>query len=157
MRGINKVMLIGGVGKDPEVRYTPSGAPVASLSLATDDSYKDRNTGEQVKVTDWHNIVVFGKLAEIVQQYVKKGSRLYVEGKQKTRKWQDRDSGQNRYITEVVVDINGTLQMLDSRTDGNPQRSQPANDNAPQQPQSQPQADAGDSGQYGNWNPDHPF
>jgi single-strand DNA-binding protein len=118
MRGINKVILIGNVGQDPEIRFTPSGSPVASLSLATDDSYKDRQTGQMVSVVDWHKVVVFGKLAEIVQNYVKAGSKLYVEGKQKTRKWQDKD-GNDRSTTEVVLDIKGTLQMMDPRVDDN--------------------------------------
>lgn len=151
MRGINKVMLIGGVGQDPEIRFTPSGAPVASLSLATDDSYKDRNTGQMIKVTDWHNIVVFGKLAEVVQQYVKKGSKLYVEGKQKTRKWQDKN-GQDRYTTEVVVNIEGTIQMLDSRSVDNTRAPAVANGQ-----QAEPQARSGNSDEFGNWDPDHPF
>jgi len=158
MRGINKVILIGNVGQDPEIRFTPSGSPVASLSLATDDSYKDRQTGQMVSVVDWHKVVVFGKLAEIVQNYVKAGSKLYVEGKQKTRKWQDKD-GNDRSTTEVVLDIKGTLQMMDPRVDDNTSsKSQPNGSSQPQQPSSNPPAANAVYGQgSNNWDSDHPF
>jgi len=116
-RGVNKVILIGNLGADPEVRYMPSGEAVANVSLATSESWKDRNTGETQERTEWHRVVFFGKLAEIVKQYVHKGSKLYVEGKLRTRKWQGQD-GQDRYTTEVVVAFNGTMQMLDSRSGG---------------------------------------
>jgi len=116
-RGVNKVILIGNLGADPEVRYMPSGDAVANVSLATSESWKDRNTGETQERTEWHRVVFFGKLAEIVKQYVHKGSKIYVEGKLRTRKWQGQD-GQDRYTTEVVVDFNGTMQMLDSRGGG---------------------------------------
>ncbi|WP_369600969.1 single-stranded DNA-binding protein [Hahella sp. SMD15-11] len=115
-RGLNKVMLIGNLGADPEVRYTQSGAAVANLRIATDESYRDRNTGQMVPKTEWHQVVIFGKLAEIAAQYLKKGSKVYLEGKLQTRQWQDQ-SGQNRYTTEVVVDINGSMLMLDGRGD----------------------------------------
>lgn len=110
-RGVNKVILIGNLGQDPETRYTANGNPVTNISIATDDSYKDRNSGQMVPVTDWHKVVLFNKIAEIAGQYLRKGSKVYIEGKQKTRKWQDQN-GQDRYSTEVVVDINGTMQML---------------------------------------------
>ncbi len=113
-RGINKVILIGNLGADPETRYMPNGNAVANVSLATSDSWKDKNTGEQRERTEWHRVVFFGKLAEIVGQYLKKGSKVYVEGRLQTRKWQGQD-GQDRYTTEVVVDQGGTMQMLDSR------------------------------------------
>jgi len=116
-RGVNKVILIGNLGADPEVRYMPSGDAVANVRLATSESWKDRNTGETQERTEWHRVVFFGKLAEIVKQYVHKGSKIYVEGKLRTRKWQGQD-GQDRYSTEVVVDFNGTMQMLDSRGGG---------------------------------------
>jgi len=116
-RGVNKVILIGNLGADPEVRYMPNGDAVANVSLATSESWKDRNTGETQERTEWHRVVFFGKLAEIVKQYVHKGFKLYVEGKLRTRKWQGQD-GQDRYTTEVVVDFNGTMQMLDSRGGG---------------------------------------
>ena len=113
-RGVNKVILIGNLGNDPDVRFTGQGAAVANLSLATSEAWKDKNTGQQQEKTEWHRVVIFGKLAEISQQYLKKGSKVYIEGKLQTRKWQGQD-GQDRYTTEVVVDpFNGQLQMLDS-------------------------------------------
>ncbi|MBK5966733.1 single-stranded DNA-binding protein [Thiocystis minor] len=114
MAGVNKVILIGNLGADPEVRQLPSGDAVANVRLATSESWKDKNTGEKQERTEWHSVVFFGKLAEIVQTYLHKGSKVYVEGKLRTRKWQDKE-GQDRYSTEVVVDIGGTMQMLDSR------------------------------------------
>jgi len=116
-RGVNKVILIGNLGANPEVRYMPSGDAVANVRLATSESWKDRNTGEMQERTEWHRVVFFGKLAEIVKQYLHKGSKIYVEGKLRTRKWQGQD-GQDRYSTEIMVDINGTMQMLDSRGGG---------------------------------------
>jgi single-strand DNA-binding protein len=116
-RGVNKVILIGNLGADPEVRYMPSGDAVANIRLATSESWRDKNSGETQERTEWHRVVFFGKLAEIVKQYVHKGSKVYVEGKLRTRKWQGQD-GQDRYSTEVVVDINGTMQMLDGRSGG---------------------------------------
>ncbi|WP_276576708.1 single-stranded DNA-binding protein [Endozoicomonas sp. 4G] len=117
-RGVNKVILIGNLGNDPDVRFTPNGSAVANLSLATSESWKDRNTGQPQEKTEWHRVVIFGKLAEVAQQYLRKGSKIYIEGKLQTRKWQDQ-SGQDKYTTEVVVDaFNGQLQMLDSRQDG---------------------------------------
>ena len=117
MAGVNKVILIGNLGADPEVRYMPSGDAVANIRIATSESWKDRNTGEKQERTEWHNVVIFGKLAEIVKQYLRKGSKVYVEGKLRTRKYQAQD-GSDRYSTEVVVDMNGTMQMLDSRQGG---------------------------------------
>lgn len=116
-RGVNKVILIGNLGVDPEIRYMPSGDAVANIRIATTDTWRDKQTGEQREATEWHNVVFFGKLAEIVGQYLRKGSKVYVEGRLRTRKWQGQD-GQDRYSTEVVVDINGTMQMLDSRSGG---------------------------------------
>ncbi|OCG01076.1 single-stranded DNA-binding protein [Gilliamella sp. wkB112] len=114
-RGINKVILVGNLGQDPEVRYMPNGSAVANFSVATSESWKDKQTGENRDRTEWHRVVVFGKLAEIVGEYVKKGSQVYIEGQLQTRKWQDQ-SGQDRYTTEVVVNpIGGSLQILGSR------------------------------------------
>jgi len=113
--GINKVILIGNLGKDPEVKYMPSGDAVANVTLATSETWNDKSTGEKKEKTEWHRVVFFGKLAEIVGQYCKKGSKIYVEGQLQTRKWQAQD-GSDRYSTEVVVrGFNGTMQMLDSR------------------------------------------
>ncbi|MDO3377427.1 single-stranded DNA-binding protein [Geoalkalibacter halelectricus] len=109
---INKVILVGNLGKDPELRYTPSGAPVATFSLATSERYKDRN-GEQQEKTEWHNIVAWRQLAEICGKYLHKGKQVYIEGKIQTRKYQDRD-GNDRYITEIVAD---QMQMLGGRGD----------------------------------------
>jgi single-strand DNA-binding protein len=127
MAGVNKVILIGNLGADPEVRYMPSGDAVANVRIATSDTWKDKNTGERQERTEWHNVVFFGKVAEIVKQYVHKGSKIYVEGKLRTRKWQGQD-GQDRYTTEVVVDMNGTMQMLDSRSGGGVGSSVPFDD-----------------------------
>ncbi|HEY9118736.1 MAG TPA: single-stranded DNA-binding protein [Marinobacter sp.] len=113
-RGVNKVILIGNLGQDPDTRYTPNGNAVVNLNLATDESYKDRQTGQLVPKTEWHRIVMFGKIAEVAGQYLRKGSKVYIEGKLQTRKWQNKE-GQDVYTTEVVVDINGQMQMLDSR------------------------------------------
>lgn len=113
-RGINKVILIGNLGQDPDVRYMPNGNAVANLSLATFESWKDKQTGEIREKTEWHKIVIFGKLAEIAGEYLSKGSQIYIEGSLQTRKWQDQ-TGQDRYTTEIVVNINGTMQMLNSR------------------------------------------
>ena len=113
-RGVNKVILIGNLGSDPEVRYTPDGTPVANFSLATSESWNDRNTGERQERTEWHRLVLWRKLAEIASQYLKKGSKLYVEGKLQTRSWDDQ-SGQKRYTTEIVVN---EMEMLDSRGEG---------------------------------------
>lgn len=116
---VNKVILVGNVGADPEIRSFASGGRVANLRLATSDSWKDRNTGERKERTEWHNIVIYNEgLVKVVDQYVKKGAKLYIEGALQTRKWQDQ-SGQDRYNTEIVLqNFNGSLQMLDSRNGG---------------------------------------
>lgn len=110
-RGVNKVILIGNIGQEPDVRYLPSGNPVCNLRLATTDSWMDRQSGQRQERTEWHSVVLFNKLAEIAQQYVHKGSRLYIEGRLQTRKWQGQD-GQDRYSTEIVAN---DMQMMDSR------------------------------------------
>ena len=131
--GINKVILIGNLGKDPEVKYMPSGDAVANITLATSDTWNDKSSGEKKEKTEWHRVVFFGKLAEIVGQYLKKGSKVYVEGQLQTRKWQGQD-GQDRYTTEVVVrGFNGTMQMLDGRSGGEGSFA-PAQQSAPAQP-----------------------
>ncbi|MCP4996431.1 MAG: single-stranded DNA-binding protein, partial [Gammaproteobacteria bacterium] len=112
--GVNKVILIGNLGKDPDVRYMPNGNAVANVTIATSESWKDKNTGEQQERTEWHRVVFFRRLAEVVGEYVKKGSKIYVEGRLQTRKWQDQ-GGQDRYTTEIVAD---QMQMLDSRGAG---------------------------------------
>ncbi len=114
-RGVNKVILIGNVGKDPETRYLPSGGSVTNITLATSESWKDKNTGQPVEHTEWHRIVFYGKLAEIAGQYLRKGSKVFVEGSLSTRKWQDKQTGQDRYSTEIRAQ---NMQMLDSRPGG---------------------------------------
>ncbi|MEE4377101.1 MAG: single-stranded DNA-binding protein [Candidatus Competibacteraceae bacterium] len=114
-KGINKVILIGNLGKDPDVRYMPSGRAVANLTLATTDSWKDKQTGERQERTEWHNLVFYSPLAEIAGEYLRKGSQIYVEGRLQTRKWQDKNSGQDRYTTEIVVN---DMQMLGGRGGG---------------------------------------
>ncbi|USE36007.1 single-stranded DNA-binding protein [Endozoicomonas sp. SCSIO W0465] len=122
-RGVNKVILVGHVGQDPVVRYTPGGEAVANISLATSEKWKDRN-GQPQERTEWHRIVTFGKLADIAQQLVRKGSKLYIEGKLQTRKWQD-NHGQDRYTTEVVVTgFNGQIQILDKLNEQPAQQQQ---------------------------------
>jgi len=127
-RGINKVILVGMVGKDPEVRYMPNGGAVVNLSIATSESWKDQQ-GQQQERTEWHRLTAYKKTAEIIGQYVKKGAQLYIEGKLKTRKWQDQ-SGADRYSTEIMID---NMQMLGSATGGG-SNNKPANNqgNAPQ-------------------------
>ena len=110
-RGVNKVILIGNLGKDPEVRYMPSGNAVANVAVATTDSWKDKQTGEKQERTEWHNLVFYNRLAEIVGEYLKKGSQVYVEGSLRTRKWQDKN-GNDRYTTEIIAN---EMQMLGSR------------------------------------------
>jgi single-strand DNA-binding protein len=118
MAGVNKVIIIGNLGKDPEVRFMPSGGAVANITVATSDTWKDKQTGEQKEKTEWHRVAIFGKLAEIAGEYLKKGSKVYIEGALQTRKWQNQQ-GQDQYTTEVVVQgFNGTMQMLDSRGQG---------------------------------------
>lgn len=113
-RGINKVILVGNVGGDPEVRYMPNGNAVATISIATSESWKDKQTGEKQERTEWHRVVCFNRLGEIVGEYVRKGSKLYVEGSLRTRKWQDQQ-GQDRYTTEIVA---ADIQMLDGKSGG---------------------------------------
>ncbi len=112
-RGINKVILIGNLGADPEVRYSPNGSAVTNARLATTDAWRDRQSGEQQERTEWHRVVFFGRLAEIAGEYLRKGSKVYIEGRLQTRKWQGQD-GQDRYTTEIVA---SEMQMLDSRAE----------------------------------------
>lgn len=113
-RGVNKVILIGNLGQDPEVRYMPNGGAVCNITVATSESWKDKNTGENQEKTEWHRVVMFRRLAEIAGEYLKKGSKVFIEGRLQTRKWQDQQ-GQDRYTTEIVAD---NMQMLDSRGGG---------------------------------------
>ncbi|MGK4442653.1 single-stranded DNA-binding protein [Yersinia enterocolitica] len=136
-KGINKVILVGNLGKDPEVRYMPNGGAVASITLATSESWRDKATGEQKEKTEWHRIVLFGKLAEVAGEYLRKGSQVYIEGALQTRKWQDQ-SGQDRYTTEVVVNVGGTMQMLGGKqSDSQGAQSQGRQQSGPQHNQQQ--------------------
>lgn len=132
-RGINKAIIVGTLGKDPEIRYTQGGNAIANISVATNESWKDKNSGEMVEKTEWHRIVCFGKLAEIIERYLKKGSQAYFEGKIQTRKWQD-NNGNDRYSTEIVAN---EMQMLGDKqahdnSDHRPQPQRPMqNDDGP--------------------------
>ncbi len=142
-RGINKVILIGNLGRDPEVRYMPSGGAVANLSLATTDTWRDKQTGEQQERTEWHNLVFYGRLAEIVGEYLKKGSKVYVEGRLQTRKWQDKTTNADRYTTEIIV---SDMQMLDARgtTPNTDFQAPESTSSAPSQPRPAPIAKEAD-------------
>lgn len=146
-RGVNKVILVGNLGNDPEIRYMPNGGAVANITIATSESWRDKQTGEQREKTEWHRVSLFGKLAEVAGEYLRKGSQVYIEGQLQTRKWQDQQ-GQDRYTTEVVVQgFNGVMQMLGGRAQGQggqqqaPAQQQQGGRGQPQQPaqQRQPQ------------------
>ncbi|MFV8913129.1 single-stranded DNA-binding protein [Enterobacter hormaechei] len=147
-RGVNKVIIVGRLGQDPEVRYAPSGAAFANMTVATSEQWRDKQTGEQKEQTEWHRVVLSGKLAEIAGEYLRKGSEVYLEGKLRTRKWTDQ-SGVEKYTTEVLVSVGGTLQMLGGKREAD---SQPKQQNSqPQKPKqaSEPPMDFDD--------PDIPF
>lgn len=143
MAGINQVTVVGNVGKDPEIRYLPDGAAVCNVSVATSETWKDKSTGERKENTEWHRIVMYGKTAEIAGEYVKKGSQIGVQGKLKTRKWQDQ-SGADRYTTEIVCD---QLTLLGSRQSGGAQQDDGGFDQGKQQaPQQTPHQQAKQDG-----------
>lgn len=141
-RGVNKVILLGRVGQDPEIRYMPNGTAVANISLATSEQWIDKQTNEKKELTEWHRVVLFGKVAEVAGEYVKKGSQLYIEGQLRTRKWQAQD-GTEKYTTEIVVNVGGTMQMVGGAPGGagggSQQQTSAANTGwgQPQQPQQQ--------------------
>jgi len=149
-RGVNKAIIVGTLGKDPEVKYTAGGSAIVNVSVATNETWKDRNTGENQERTEWHRIVIFGKLAEIAAQYLKKGSQVYFEGRIQTRKWQGQD-GQDRYTTEIVAN---EMQMLGGRGDsaggstdfGRPQQSSPASSPQSSSPSASSQSSMPDDG-----------
>lgn len=132
-RGVNKVIIVGNLGNDPEIRYTQDSTAIANISVATSESWKDKTTGEQKEITEWHRCVAYRRLAEIMGEYLKKGSKVYIEGRLQTRKWQDSD-GNDKYTTEIIVN---EMQMLDSRGDSGQQagsyQPQPQQQAAPQQ------------------------
>ncbi|PHV13034.1 single-stranded DNA-binding protein [Chitinimonas sp. BJB300] len=115
MASLNKVLLIGNLGRDPEMRYMPDGSAICNFSIATTESWKDKNSGQKQEKTEWHNITMYRRLAEIAGQYLKKGSSVYIEGRLQTRKWQDKNTGQDRYTTEIIAD---EMKMLGGRTGG---------------------------------------
>ncbi|EJC1153988.1 single-stranded DNA-binding protein [Cronobacter sakazakii] len=144
-KGVNKVILVGNLGQDPDVRYMPNGGAVTSLRLATSESWRDKQTGEMKEVTEWHSVVLYGKLAEVAGEYLRKGSQIYIEGQLRTRKWQDQ-SGQDRYSTEVVVNVGGTMQMLGGKqqSDQPKQQSKTTKQKPPAQQYSVPPMDFDD-------------
>ncbi len=150
-RGINKAILIGNLGRDPQTRYTQGGAAVTNFSIATSESWKDRQTGEQQERTEWHNIVCFARLGEIAGEYLRKGSKVYIEGRLQTRKWQDKDGG-DRYTTEIVAN---EMQMLDGRGDAGdasdgPPRQTGARKPARNDAQAEPSYDGGATSDFGD-------
>ncbi|WP_461516528.1 single-stranded DNA-binding protein [Porticoccus sp.] len=158
-RGINKVILIGNLGKDPETRYLPSGGAVTNLTLATSETWKDKQSGQQQERTEWHRVVFFNRLAEIAAEYLKKGSKVYIEGSLRTRKWQGQD-GQDRYTTEIVA---SEMQMLDGRggaggySDEMPSTQQaPAQQGRPQPASTPANSSAPDPG-FDSFDDDIPF
>ena len=153
MASVNKVIIVGNLGKDPETRYAPSGDAVTNIVVATTETWKDKASGEKREATEWHRVVFFGKLAEIAGQYLKKGSQVYLEGKLKTRKWQDKD-GQDRFTTEINAD---EMKMLGSKGDGQQQegqRPQQTQQRPPANTQRQPQEPAGG---FSDFDDDIPF
>ncbi|QGT84949.1 single-stranded DNA-binding protein [Pseudomonas coronafaciens] len=142
-RGINKVILVGTCGQDPDCRYLPNGTAVTNLSLATSEQWTDKQTGQKVEKTEWHRVSLFGKVAEIAGEYLRKGAQVYIEGKLQTREWEK--DGIKRYSTEIVVDMQGTMQLLGSRPQGDAQQGQGGGNNnqsAPRPQQSRPQQSA---------------
>ncbi|GAO92475.1 single-stranded DNA-binding protein [Pseudomonas avellanae] len=142
-RGINKVILVGTCGQDPDVRYLPNGTAVTNLSLATSEQWTDKQSGQKVEKTEWHRVSLFGKVAEIAGEYLRKGSQVYIEGKLQTREWEK--DGIKRYSTEIVVDMQGTMQLLGGRPQGDAQQGQGGgnyNQSAPRPQQSAPQQSA---------------
>jgi single-strand DNA-binding protein len=155
MASVNKVILVGNLGKDPEVRYMPSGDAITNITMATTDSWKDKN-GEKQEKTEWHKVAFFGKLAEIAGEYLKKGSQVYVEGRLQTRKWQDKE-GQDRYTTEIVAD---RMQMLGSRSGGGTfevQDKPPAGSGAARESSGGSKPAAKKGGDFGDFEDDIPF
>lgn len=136
MASVNKVILVGNLGRDPETRFSPDGAAICNVSIATTDAWKDKATGERKESTEWHRVVFYNRLAEIAGEYLKKGRSVYVEGRLKTRKWQDKDTGADRYSTDIVAD---QMQMLGGREDDGGQRQAPQQ-RPTQQHQSRPAA-----------------
>lgn len=174
-RGVNKVILVGNLGNDPESRFLPSGGAVTNITVATSESWKDKQSGQAQERTEWHRVVFFNRLAEIANEYLRKGSKVYLEGSLRTRKWQDKTSGQDRYSTEIVA---AEMQMLDSRgagqsgggyqaqneynqagsaPSGGQQGGQQQGGQQPAGPQGVPSGGGAPSGDFGDFNDDIPF
>ncbi|GHL84595.1 hypothetical protein ECZU36_58790 [Escherichia coli] len=136
-RGINKVILVGRLGNDPEVRYIPNGGAVANLQVATSESWRDKQTGEMREQTEWHRVVLFGKLAEVAGEYLRKGAQVYIEGQLRTRSWED--NGITRYVTEILVKTTGTMQMLGRAAGTQTQPEEAQQFSGQPQPESQPE------------------
>lgn len=139
-RGVNKVILVGTCGQDPETRYMPNGNAVTNLSLATSEQWTDKHTGQKVEKTEWHRVSLFGKVAEIASEYLRKGSQVYIEGKLQTREWEK--DGIKRYTTEIIVDMQGTLQLLGSRPQGDQVQRPATGGYQNSAPRSQPQRES---------------
>lgn len=160
-RGVNKVILVGTCGQDPEVRYMPNGNAVTNLSLATSEQWTDKQSGQKVEKTEWHRVVMFGKVAEIAGEYLRKGSQVYIEGKLQTREWEK--DGTKRYTTEIVVDMQGTMQLLGGRNNSEsgeaaPRQQRPAPQREQQAaPRQAPQAAAQPAPDYDSFDDDIPF
>lgn len=140
--GLNKVMLIGNLGADPEIRHSSDGSAIANLSVGVSEKWRDKSTGEQKQKTEWAKVVLFGKLAEVAGEYLRKGSQVYIEGQLRTRKWTD-NAGVEKYTTEIVVGMNGVMQMLGGKQESKPQQS---GWGQPQQPKPQQQSKPAQSG-----------
>ena len=155
-RGVNRVTIMGNLGNDPEVKHTNSGSAIANLTVATSEEWKDKSTGGIKIQTEWHRVVLFGKLAEVAGEYLRKGSQVYIEGQLRTRKWTD-NAGVEKYTTEIVVGMNGVMQMLGGKQEAKPQQSGWVQ---PQQPKPQQQSKPASSGPHdppGNFDDDIPF
>lgn len=144
--GLNKVMLIGNLGADPEIRHSSDGSAIANLSVGVSEKWRDKSTGEQKQKTEWAKVVLFGKLAEIAGDYLRKGSQVYIEGQLRTRKWTD-NAGVEKYTTEVVVSVGGTMQVLGGKQESKPQQQQ-GGWGQPQQPKPQQQSKPASSGPH---------
>lgn len=156
-RGVNRVTILGNLGNDPEVKYTASGSAITNLTVATSESWNDKATGEKKEITEWHRVVLFGKLAEVAGEYLRKGSQVYIEGQLRTRKWTD-NAGVEKYTTEIVVGMNGVMQMIGGKQDSKPQQQSVWGQH--QQPKTQRQgkpAQSGPSVPPTNFDDDIPF
>ncbi|WP_425915982.1 single-stranded DNA-binding protein [Pseudomonas sp. GWSMS-1] len=154
-RGVNKVILVGTCGQDPETRYLPNGNAVTNLSLATSEQWTDKQTGQKVEKTEWHRVSLFGKVAEIAGEYLRKGSQVYIEGKLQTREWEK--DGIKRYTTEIVVDMQGRMQLLGGRPEGQQSGSAPDRQQTPRPQQQAPRPSAQPAPDFDSFDDDIPF